>query len=437
MRGRIFFMRKNKLITASILSLTMMLGTPATAIFAAANDAVPASQQLQITRGEFLHLLVSTLDLPDVQYIPIFKDLSKSNPLYSDVSKLAGKGMLSGYADHTLRLQQPIQKVEALALIGKALGMPQEPVPGVTSGLAKSHWAYTLSTWFEAAQLKIDWTTASKPLTKQDAAALLQGILTTKPEALQKVEAMQKAQQQVKSFRFTGTNQMHMVPSEKDAKDTPLAMTQKLEAEFMLPNSIHMKSVAQLSGPMGKEFTTEQYIIGKDMYMKMPDLGGAADPSAPKGWLKMENALPFDMGEMFKQQVQGIPPQLAKKLFYREVGPHQLAFQGRIDGLSDLMGLMGNLPNAEGMKKTLENAPDQLGSLYMQGVISLNPATQLPNEVSYQMVMQFKGNGNNPSPIKSMTMSQDVKYSDFNSDLKIVLPDEAKNAKTMTLPTAP
>jgi hypothetical protein len=434
-------MKKSKLITASVLSFSMIFGAPVTTLFAAGNPAAPAAQQFQMTRGEFFHLLASAADLPDVQYTPNFKDLPKSNPYYHDAAKLAGNGLLSGYADHTLRLDKPIEKVEALALIGKALGMPEEPVPGVATSLAKSHWAYAMSTWFDAALLKIDWKTVSQPLTKQEAYDLVQSILNTKPESLQAVEAMQKAQQQVKSFRFSGTVQMHMVPNLKVPEGAPLTITQKLNAEFSLPSSIHMKSVAQLPSmtPSAKsgEFSIEQYIMGKDMYMKMPDLGSAADPTSPKGWVKMENVMPFDMGELMKQQAQGIPPQLAKKLFYREVGPHQLAFQGRLDGVSDLMGLMGNMPNADEMKQTLEQSGDGLGSLYMQGVMTLDPDSLLPTQMNYQMVMNFKDSAGQPSPMKSMIMSQDMKYSDYNTDLKIVLPDEAKNAKTMTLPTAP
>lgn len=434
-------MKKRKLITASVLSFTMIFGAPVTTLFAAGNPAAPAAQQFQMTRGEFFHLLASSVELPDVKYMPTFKDLPKSKPYYGDVVKLAGNGLLSGYADHTLRLDKPIEKVEALALIGKALGMPEEPVPGVATSLAKSHWAYAMSTWFDAAQLKIDWKTVSKALTKQEAYDLVQSILTTKPESLQAVEAMQKAQQQIKSFRFSGTVQMHMVPNLNVPEGTPLTITQKLDAEFSLPSSIHMKSVAQSPSmtPSAKsgEFSIEQYIMGKDMYMKMPDLGSAADAPSPKGWVKMENAMPFDMGELMKQQVQGIPPQLVKKLFYREAGPNQLAFQGRLDGVSDLMGLLENMPNADEMKQTLEQSGDGLGSLYMQGVMTFDPDSLLPTQMNYQMVMNFKDSADQPSPMKSMIMSQDMKYSDYNTDLEIVLPDEAKNAKTMTLPTAP
>jgi hypothetical protein len=167
-------MKKRKLITASVLSFTMIFGAPVTTLFAAGHPAAPAAQQFQMTRGEFFHLLASSADLPDVKYTPTFKDLPKSNPYYGDVVKLAGNGLLSGYADHTLRLDKPIERVEALALIGKALGMPEEPVPGVATSLAKSHWAYAMSTWFDAAQLKVDWKTVSKALTKQEAYDLVQ-----------------------------------------------------------------------------------------------------------------------------------------------------------------------------------------------------------------------------------------------------------------------
>jgi hypothetical protein len=55
---------------------------------------------------------------------------------------------------------------------------------------------------------------------------------------------------------------------------------------------------------------------------------------------------------------------------------------------------------------------------------------------SMQMLLTFKENGvPQEMPFTQMIMSQNMSYSDFNGKIVIQLPEEAKNAKVMPVPT--
>lgn len=431
-------MKKANIAAAGMLSVAMLMGTPAVHALAAKSAVAVVPQSQQVTRGEFFKLVGDAIELPAVSAKGTYKDVAPGHPLYSTVNKLYGNHIISGYADHTIRLNQSITEAEALSIIGRALGMPQQPVPSGSSSLSSKHWAYSLSTWFNAAHFAYDWKQSANKLTKQKAEGFVRTLLSTGKDAENLLKENQQKQQGIKSFRMAGDMHMSMVldkkvlasmtPAErKQAEVGAAGMTVQTKAEFSLPDGIHMTSSMKASGDANipGDMPMDQYIIGKDMYVKVP-----GDKDNPSGWMKMENAFPFSMEQMMKQQTQSIPPQLAKKLFYRSLGGNQLAFQGRIDKLSEMTGMLQNMQGMDDMTKAIEQADNSIQSIYMQGVITVDPATKLTKASSMQIVLTFKGNAAQQGmPFTQMIMSQNMSYSDFDGKIVIQLLKKQKMQK--------
>jgi hypothetical protein len=439
-------MKKRNVAVAGLLSLSLLAGMPAVNVLAAEPTASVQPQENTITRGEFFTMLVKAIDLPEATAQDTYKDVPKDSELAKVVTKLKANGVISGYKDGTIHPERPLKEVEALAMISRALGIPNQPLPGVESPLPAFHWARNTAAWLTAAKFDYKWNNVERALTKQEAQALIGQMLSTSDAAKKLLEESQKAQKDVRSFRITGSMSMRMVLKDKALADLSAeehkvldsmakGMSMKVEGAFEMPNKMHMKTNMDIPGmkeiEMG-QMSIEQYIIGKDMYMKMPE-GIPADEKdkTASGWMKMQNAFPVDMEAMMKQQLSGLPKELEKKVFYRDLGDGQLAFQGRIDKLSDLSSLMGSM---QGMEAIMEQADTMLGSIYMQGVMTLDAQTKMLKDMKVQIVIGYKEAKD--MPFKQMIMTQDMKYSDYNGNVKIELPEAAKNAKEMTMDPA-
>lgn len=434
-------MKKGKVAAAGMLGLAMLMGTPAVNVLAASPVAAVQQQTDSVTRGEFFAMLEQAIDLPNATAQRTYKDIVQGSELGRIVSKLHGAGVLNGYQDGTIRPSNAVKAGEAIALIGGALGIPDQPVPGATSPLPSKHWASNVAGWLAEANIDYDWNNLERTLSKQEAQALIQKILSTSSEAKKLLEESNKAQQNVKSFRVNGAMSYNMKFTEDAFADmsaeeqavlksmTGKGISMNIDGAFVMPDSMYMKMKMDMPIPGMGAMDMEQYMIGKDMYMKMPDTGSDASAN-PSGWMKMPNAFPMDMKAMMEQQMSGIPTQLEKKLFYRALGNEQLAFQGRIDKLTDLLPMMGGMQGMEEMTKSLTEAENVIGPIYMQGVMKLDPKTKMPTATNIQIVVSFK-EGQEDMPIQQMVLTQKLTYSDYNGNVKVELPEAAKNAKEM------
>ena len=446
-------MKKRRAMTAGWLSLAVLAGMPAVNVLAAEPSAVVQPQSDRLTRGEFFKMLNEAVDLPEAGSPHTYKDIAQNSELSGIVGKLQAAGILHGYRDGTVRPEREIRASEAVALISGALGIPNQPAPGTASPLPSSHWARHIAAWLTSAKVDFAWDNLDRTLTRQEAQGLIKQMLSTSDSAKKLLEESQKAQQAVKSFQMKGSISLGMALKEKAIADMPAEdremfekidgkpMSMTFEGAFMVPDAMYMKTNINAhplmpgteTGPMD----IEQYIIGKDMYMKMPE-GAPADPENPTGWVKMKDAFPMDMKAMMEQQMSGIPPQLEKKLFYRDLGNGQLAFQGRIDKLTDLASMMNGVQGMEDMTASLKEAENVIQSIYMQGVMTLDSNTKLPKDTKMQVVVALKDKdgGAEDIPFKQITLSQDIAYSDYNGDVKVELPEAAKKAKEMSAVSA-
>ncbi|WP_027417710.1 S-layer homology domain-containing protein [Aneurinibacillus terranovensis] len=437
-------MKKRHMVAAGLLSLSMLIGSPVANVLAADDVPVVASHSDLITRGDFFTMLVNAIDLPNTSAEYTYKDLKKNSPYYGVTEKLLGNHVIAGFKDNTIRLNQPVKQTEALAFIGRALGMPNTAAPGGQSQLPATHWAYNLSTWFDAAHVNIDWTKPDKLLTKQDAETLINQLLTTSDDTKKALEDNYTKQQDVKSATMkldlsakVEGNPQGMAGHENDWKQIEQIVNQLAvhgDAAYILPDKMKLNIAVSLPAipnmpPMPNPIQVEEYMMGKDLYVKVPAMPGAQN--APQ-WMKMENVMP-DMKSMMQQHGQVLPEQLAKKLFYRNLGNGQFAFQGRIDHLSDLMDMFGgNFQGVAEMKKALSQADAAIDGMYLQGTFSVDPKTNLSKDGDAQIVLTFKDKiqGEN-NPLKRIILHEKVQMADYNTDIKIDLPAEAKDAKSI------
>ncbi|WCN38697.1 S-layer homology domain-containing protein [Aneurinibacillus uraniidurans] len=434
---------KKRNAAAGLLSLSMLFGGSAVSVFAAEPAPVLSSQAQNMTRGEFLLMLDKMVSLPDTAVHSQYKDVPAGSALSKVIDKMRANGVVAGNSAQ-INPNQPITQIEALAFVGRALGIPNKALPGSTVDLPKSHWAYGTATWLSAAGANIDWKQSDRILTTAEGDALLAQLLKTSPEAKQKLEQSQKAQAAVKSFKMNGTMTMQVkfderalasMPSDArkqmDTLDEPLKM--KIAAAFSLPDHIKMETEMKLPAMPGlaPEMKMEQYIIGHDMYMKVNMPGMPENKENPSGWMKASNAFPMDMKAMMEQQMQGIPPELEKNTFYSITKDGQLSYKTRINSLKDLMSMVQGMQGMGDMKAMFDEADKMVQSIYLQGTMKLDEKTQMPVVNNNQIVINFKPQQD--MPLTQMIMTQDLTYSDYNADVKIELPAEAKNAQVVPM----
>jgi hypothetical protein len=419
------------------------MGSPVANALAAGSTYTAPSHSDLITRGDFFNLLVKAVDLPAVQNPHTFKDVNKKSPYYPVAATLEGNHIVSGFGDHTLRLNQPVKQVEALTFIGRALGIPNSPLPGSSSPLAAKHWAYNISTWFTGVKANIDWKQSDKLLTKDEAQKLIQQLLSTSADVQKKLADSQQKQSELKSasMKLSLSAKVQGNPKAIKGHEQEWAMVQTMvnqlaanaDAAYVLPDKMKINismnmppipNMPAMSGPMN----IEEYIIGKDLYVKAPAVPGAQGSQ----WMKMPNVMP-DMGALMQQKTQLLPAQLQKSLFYRDLGNGQYAFQGKISQFSDLAAMFDSGTSGfADMKAALQQADALIDSLYIQGTMTIDPKTGLMTDMDAQVAVTLNDKAiGKDIPVKSVFINEKVKVTDYNTDIKIELPEEAKNAQTI------
>lgn len=430
-------MKKGKVVTAGMISLAMLIGTPTLNVLAAESAAVAQPQGETLTRGEFFKMLDQAIDLPKAKGKNTYKDVPQGSELSEIVNKLQAAGALQGSNDDMVRPDSELKASEAIALISSVLGVPSAFVPSGSPLLDSKHGASNIASWMKSVKVDYNWNDLDRTITKQEAQALVKQLLSTSSDARKLLEESWKAQQQIKSFRvqsdisFDGVeNQdaLNKLPANERKEFEEMrkkGSSIKAEAVYAMPDSMYTKT------DMGN-IEIEQYVIGKDIYTKygkVPE--GFMDnrfADSPSGWVKVKDAFSLDMKAIIEQR---IPLQQERKVFYRSTGEGQLVFQGRIDTLSELAPVMRDMQAIRGV---IEGAEKNIGSIYIQGIMNLEPKTKLPIDSSIQIVISLNENAADTKEkmlLKQMTITQNTKYSDYNATKKIDLPEAAKNAKEL------
>ena len=391
------------------------------------SGGIQAAEQ-PITRDQFAALLVESADI-------------EGEGRAAEI--LVEKRILQGYPGGDLRLEQPITRVEAIAMIARSLGLSNEIKAPETADapLSPNHWGYNLYAWLERqGALAQDSGVIGQYLTEAEAKALLSGVFVADAEALELIEKSNQAvlEKQASGIRSSGSSQMEIIPRKGLVQELPASMNMEMTfQQEILPEGIHQTNAMTMMDPENPgeqlNLATELYWIKGTMVQKLtdPNTGEAT-------WLKYPEELTPDLETiMKKQQTQPIPEGMEEYFHYQLLGKQQvndeevyaIAFYGRVDDLQQFVGdalrqFEGNMPMPEsGESLEVIEAMSYWGIQYI-GVEDL-----LPRSIDYHMVMLYVDElGGEPLPIEAMRMKMKIDEFEYDENLSIELPEEAKNA---------
>ncbi|PHO07926.1 hypothetical protein BFT35_02405 [Thermoanaerobacterium thermosaccharolyticum] len=199
-------------------------------------------------------------------------------------------------------------------------------------------------------------------------------------------------------------------------------------ADYNLDQGIH--EVLSMSIPNADSMTVEEYIMGDKVYVKSPD-GEWSYMTVPG----MSNIMNLE-----KLQQNNL---LSKDVLYRYAGTSYLngkavnvvyaytkiTDMSKVDDLINTLGL-GNL--LEGMKYS-----DLFDGLYGKYVYYIDANTNTVSKLDMLLKIAYKQGakvGGVEMPLKWEMVSGSIVYSNVNGNINVVLPDDAKNAKELTVP---
>lgn len=109
----------------------------------------------------------------------------------------------------------------------------------------------------------------------------------------------------------------------------------------------------------------------------------------------------------------------------------------RIDDFDQLLKKMSVLGIQQ--DQSLEAVNNIIKSMSMRGINYIDVESGLPNKVNMNMVISLNEEIQQDSPaiMKAMQMDMNYDYYDYNADIKIQIPEEAKNAEEQDLGNLP
>ncbi|RKD24344.1 hypothetical protein BEP19_08080 [Ammoniphilus oxalaticus] len=401
-----------------------------TGLFAGGVNA--SAQDTGITRGEFAKAVVKQLDLSATnQNITLLSDVTTDSPYAESVGILQQRKVIVGYPDGTFQPNKPISKQEAYIILSKTLG--------ISINQAEQIFNKEYGIQFK-----------NKTLTDDEAKKAIQQALQSDPGAYQWMIDSAEVQLQQKSFRSDLKQQMKMIFSENIPEmnnQNELSMNADVKMEYHVEDGIHLTTVVDLGQLDGIELPEEladmkieQYITPEGMFMQMPD-----PETGEVAWIKMDGTMmPFTFEQLMEMQKDSVGVNQAlldnKNVFYRDLGTEALGdaqtrkigYRSRFTSFQELMGMIGqSLPDGfeEQLGAQLESVPE-MGDLSLSGVMWIDETSKLPTKLSQEITFEMGQLANEDLPIDKMQIKQEGTMYDYNQVEKVVLPEEAKNAKT-------
>lgn len=416
-------------VSAALLSLS---GVAAAAPSQADLLKAVAKPDGVLTRGEFAQLLVAA---------------SGMGQAGQGADLLAQKGILKGAPGAGLALERPITRVEAVALVGRTLGLTDDVVPpqGTATQLLPGHWGFNLYAWVSREGLVSGDPAAT--LSEKEGAAFLSQVFTTDQDVLDIMKKSQARSKEINAMRAAMSGSMKLIPrpGAEGADELPsIAPSMQITQEVVLPDRIHQTSTVKMTLPDGKEqaMTTEMYLADGEMYQKLPD------PKTGKvGWFRYPKGLMPDLTQLLKQaqqQTEVIPPGMEDYLHYKLLGTteiggqkaYEIAFYGRVDDFQKfLSAALGQFAGAEEMQKSLAQATQMIDSFSFWGITYVGAADYLTKKAEYSMVItyapKFQGE---EIPIQALQMSMQTDEYTYDPNLKLEVPAEVLEAPELELP---
>lgn len=408
-------------------------------------NVLPGEPGSELTRAEFAAMLVKAADLqPGEKQAQLPTDVKEVDWYADSIKTLISTDIMSGYADGTIMPDKVITQAEAVAMIAKILGLPQEtPSPSLANeiSISSDHWAYNIYTWFVSEGI-LEQVNAEQNLTPQTGAELLVKVFGTAEKCKEINDKIEAANKSITSLRLDGTMEMQMnMRQVNDMKNMPLIkpISASIQSEIVMDKGSH--TVIETVIPVKEEekpLNIEQYMTNEGIFMNMPD----PDTNAAT-WLKMPSDMFPNMMDLLKQQSNPIPEEIKQMFHYRYLGEGkigdqevlQLAYYGEIKDMAQMMSALSQLDSQ--LQQSVSQHEGLLKSLTFLGLIHIDKETYLPLRIKNFSVVnyteEFQGK---PFPMKSIQSNLDFTYSDYNAKLILELPEEALNAKEFSLPDA-
>ncbi|SFR05752.1 S-layer homology domain-containing protein [Desulfoscipio geothermicus] len=398
-------------------------------------DVLPGEPGAELTRAEFGAMLVKAADLQHGNSVEKLPADVNADAWYADsIKTLLSADIIRGFADGTVKPDKAISQTEAVVMVARALGLPRvEPARAVGDkiSLADSHWAHDTYSWMVSEGL-VTGVNAKQTMTPDAGAALLVNVFGTADECAEINAKIETANKDIKSLRMAGDMQMQM-----DMGQAPDVQTKaSMQSELVLDKGMHM--VMETAVPVKgeeKSFTVEQYMTNEGIFMNMPD------PATNKAsWKRIPKDMLPNMMDLLKQQSNPLSEEMKKMFHFRYLGEENLgdrevikmAFYGEIKDFSQMLAALGQF-NSQ-LQQTVSQAGGLLKSVSYLGKMYVDKETYLPVQVKNFSVVtyadKFQGQ---PFPIKSIRVEYDFKYSDYNQEINITLPEEALQAEELDL----
>ncbi|MDK2887860.1 MAG: hypothetical protein PWP72_738 [Thermoanaerobacter sp.] len=444
-----------------ILTLLLLILVPASLVFAQPLDRESLLEifpetpvpQGPVSRGAFAAMLVEAAGLPlAVDSALPAGDVEPGSWYLPALSTLKQQGIVTGYADGTLRPAQPVTRVEAAVMVARTLGLTGTLYrPEVKSPLQPAHWGAIPYNWLIDQGLLTGELDPAEQVTVGEAADLLARVFGSDPRAMEVVKKNQQAATGARTMAMEATIDLAVKPRADMAAQVPaLKMSGQMEMKMILPGTWYMNGRLRFepvnSGNAGGELPAmemEQYYVDGQLYMKV------TDPATGKAeWVKM--SMP-ELEGMMREQMQmgagGIPEDLLSAFHYHVLGTtqkngetvYELGYYGRIDDLAAFFQLylpasMRSQLSGPEFEKALDAVARMVRSISLWGKDYIGTDDYLTRGGEAFVVVALNNKlGEESIPVELVEMRVQVNRCDYG-EVKIELPAEAKEARELPAP---
>ncbi|MCD1258791.1 S-layer homology domain-containing protein [Paenibacillus athensensis] len=381
--------------------------------------AAYAADEAPLTRGEFIHLLTSELQLaPASSDTALPSDVAEGSAYANDARALLERKILNGYEDGTLRLDQPITVEQSAYIVGRLLGLSD------SSALAELKERF-------GAKLGDAAPTAEQAL------GLVRTALRSDESAVEWLKAASSEQAGVNTYRSETKMNLRIffkpgvedIPDQADMKATSML-------EFNKAQGMHQTVKFEIH--LGDTDTTtdmEQFFTDNGSYMK------TVDPSSGEmQWFDTTAVMPFKFSEVIKLQQENmdVSKLITPYFFYRDLGVteedgkqvHKISMNGKLADTRQLIQTLGNLLGNSALLEQIAQTPGLSDmSMSISGVQTFDEATKLPLSQEVDYIITY-GDAL-PAPIDHLSMSLTSINTRVNEPVEITVPEEAKSAKPL------
>lgn len=414
-------MKKKARVVITTAALALMLAAPA--VFAAPdNEGVSG-----VTRGQFFKQITDQLKLvPANASTPLPKDVSADSVYADTVRVLIERGIIDGYSDGTFRTERPITGQEAGLVLGRFLGINDtEAAAQLESGFGVS-------------------LGEGDSVNPASAAQAIQSALASDPSAQAFLEKSQAAQELLTSFsaHIIQETQLKWRAGSDNLPNEPMRVAAESELAYDKDSGMHIVStmIPPAAGNDSK-VEVEQYIVPDGSFFKTTD-----PVSKQPKWFNVSNQMPYSFNDLMaiKQKSLELNKALNKSFFYRDLGSEQqdgktlrkIGLYGKISSLDDFLAVMGSVETDKSVLSKLTQNPELRGmSVSINGTVYMDEQTLLPEQLTMNMSLHYPDGAG--IPIEQTDMHETVIYKEFNTVKPITLPEEAKQAPELTIPSVP